>query len=507
VVPAAGLEPLDYTVLVFYFAGVVGLGFLFRKNPTLADYFLAGRSTHWTLVGISIVATLFSAVSFVAMPGEAYAHGLSLYPRSPMVVLVAPLVIWLFLPFYHRSPIFTVFELLERRFNLAARLIGSGIFLLVRGAYVAVVFYASAKAFQPALGLPMTTIIMLVGVIAVFYTYLGGMRAVIWTDVVQFIILFGGILFVLVRLVLSADGGIGGIYSYATAYERGFDLWATQEFYSFSLYERVTLWSMLAYVLVWNSYTYGVDQLTVQRYLSTSNLKSAVRSTVFQFLLLIPFVACFWFVGTALFHHYGMNPAIAPPATVEEDSILCYYITRELPAGIVGLIFGAILAAVMSTVDSGINSLTTSTIVDFYQRLGRKPRTEAAYVSLSKRWVIIWGVFCVASACFIALVSEKANATIIEVTAIWGNLNAVLLGVFLLAMLTRRFTSGCAYAAFGVGSLVTIYVSTVYFYWRPPEERISFLWIGAIILAATLAAGILVGTLLRLTSRYCRNAT
>ncbi len=494
-VPAAGLGPLDYAVLTVYFAGVVGLGFLFRKNPTLADYFLAGRSTHWILVGISIVATLFSAVSFVAMPGEAYANGLSLYPRSPMVVLVAPLVIWLFLPFYHRAPIFTVFELLEKRFNLATRLIGSGIFLLVRSAYVAVVFYASAKAFQPALGLPITTIIMIVGIIAVFYTYLGGMKAVIWTDVVQFVILFGGILFVLARLVLAADDGIAGIYSYATAHDRGFDLWATEEFYSFSLYERVTLWSMFAYVLVWNSYTYGVDQLTVQRYLSTSNLKSAIRSTVFQFILLIPFVACFWFVGTALFHHYGVNPSIAPPPSVEEDSILCYYITRELPAGIVGLIFGAILAAVMSTVDSGINSLTTSTIVDFYQRLGRKPRTEEGYVALSKRWVIAWGIFCVTCACFIALVSEEANTTIIEVTAIWGNLNAVLLGVFLLAMLTRRFAPACAYAAFLVGGFVTIYVSTVFFYWRPPEERISFLWIGAIILAATLAAGLVVGLL------------
>ncbi len=479
----------DVAVLIAYFGVVVGVGFFFRKHQSLSDYFLAGRRTHWLIVGISIIATLFSAVSFVALPSEAYANGLSMYPRSPLVILVAPLVILLFIPFYLRREIFTVFEYLEERFNLPTRLIASGIFLLVRSSYVAVVFYASAKAFQPVFHVPIPVIIIGVGFIATAYTALGGMKAVIWTDFFQFIILFGGILIVLFKLIGESGGGITEIYSFASERQHGFDLWATESFYSFSLYERVTLWSIFAYVLVWNSYTYGVDQLTVQRYLSTKDQKEAAKASFFQFLMLLPFVASFWFVGTALFYHYGMNPSLAPPSSIDNDSILSYYILSELPPGLVGLIFGAILAAVMSTVDSGINSLTTATIIDFYKRLGNVPRSDRAYLALSKRWTLFWGVFSILAACAIAMVSESANTTIIEVTAIWGNLNAVLLGVFLLGMLTKRCSPISIYIAMAAGIFTTVYVSTFMYYQASEEQRISFMWIGAIILGATCVTG------------------
>ncbi len=488
------LTGLDFFVLLLYFLGVIGMGMLFRKNKTLADYFLAGRKTHWLAVGISIVATLFSAVSFVALPGEAYRNGLSLYPRSPLVLIVAPIVILVFLPIYHRAQIYTVFEYLEQRFNLIVRLIASAVFLLVRCSYIAVVFYASAKAFEPVFHIPIPLLILIIGFIATFYTVLGGMCAVIWTDVIQFVILFGGILIVLMKLIVSADMDPGAIYTYASEHQRGFDLWATESFYSFSLYERVTLWSILAYVLVWNSYTYGVDQLTVQRYLSTKDQKSAARAAFFQFLLLLPFVASFWFVGTALFYHYG-HQAAGLPAGVDSDSVLSFYILTELPHGLAGVIFGAILAAVMSTVDSGINSLTTATIIDFYKRLGKAPRTDSEYLILSKKWTVFWGGFSVAGACLIALVSEQANSAIIEVTAIWGNLNAVLLGVFLLGILTKRCTPFSIYTAIAIGVFTTIFVSYTFYYGVPEEERISFMWIGAIILIATCLTGYVAGLL------------
>ncbi len=485
----SALNNWDILVLILYFIGVIGLGIMFRKNETLADYFLAGRRTHWLAVGISIVATLFSAVSFVALPGEAYENGLSLYPRSPLVIIVAPLVILIFLPIYYRAQIYTVFEYLEQRFNLAVRLIASAVFLLVRSSYIAVVFYASAKAFEPVFHLPIPMMIFIIGLIATFYTVLGGMQAVIWTDVVQFVILFGGILIVLGKLIVSAGGDVSAIYSYASEHQRGFDLWLTDSFYSFSPYERVTLWAILAYVLVWNSYTYGVDQLTVQRYLSTKDQKSAARAAFFQFLLLLPFVASFWFVGTGLFYYYGQHPGIAPPPDFDSDSILSYFILTELPPGFVGLIFGAILAAVMSTVDSGINSLTTATIIDFYKRLGKTPRFDSAFLALSKKWTIFWGIFSMASACMIAMISEQANSAIIEVTAIWGNLNAVLLGVFLLGILTKRCTPLSIYASMIAGLFTAVYVPVVHYYHAPVDDRISFMWIGAIILFVTCFVG------------------
>ena len=300
------------------------------------------------------------------------------------IPICTPIVIWVFLPFYHRLRVFTAYEYLERRFNSSVRLASSLLFLLLRGSYLAVVIYAPSLVLSTVTGLELKWTIFIVGGLATLYTLLGGMKAVIWTDVVQATVLFGGLILVTVILALRVEGGVGEIVAAASdggpfRVELGWGTWA-----------EVTLWAVLVNGFFIHLSMYGADQMTLQRYLTTPTLRAGRNSMLLNAVMVVPAVALLLFVGGALYVFYQQFPDRLAEG-LKGDAVLPHFVIHELPAGISGIFIAAMFAAAMSTIDSAINSLSTSTMKDLYQRFVWPEAEERTYLNLSRLFTVFWG--------------------------------------------------------------------------------------------------------------------
>ena len=435
----------DYAAMTAYIGGIVGMGLFFMtRQKSTEDYFLGGRGFHWLPVAISMFASLFSAVSYISAPAEAYNNGMMLFLKSALVLLGVPLAVIIFVRFFRRLSLVTAYEYLERRFDLRVRLLASGLFLLLRSFYLGVVLFASAVALQPATGWSLWFSIILVGTVATLYTTMGGMKSVIWTDVVQFFVLFGGILVVLGVLAAGHSEGLSGIWAYAKAREHTFNQISESSFYSFDPFLRISLWMMIISAVFTKLSLAGADQISIQRYLSTRNEKDATRSLVWGTLLGVPVMFLLFLTGLGLFWFYGTHPDKALPG-MAGDHALARFISNELPPGVGGIIMAAILAAVMSTVDSGLNSLSTCTITDFYSRLLNPDASESRRLGYAKLMTVAWGLFSIVSAALMIWLygaQRGRNPLVIVSEVTLGFFGGILLGVFLLGVLTRRANSG-----------------------------------------------------------------
>lgn len=489
-----GFGLLDYAAMVGYLGAMVGMGvfFMLRQKDT-EDYFLGGRRFHWLPVAISTFASLFSAVSYIAAPAEAYNHGMMFFLSSALIILGLPPAIIIFVRFFRRLSLTTAYEYLERRFDLRVRLMASFLFLLLRSFYLGVVLFASAVALEPATGWPVWLSILLVGVVSTLYTTMGGIKSVIWTDVIQFVVLFGGILLVLGYLASDHPEGMTGIWTYARDRGHTFNgLWQ-RSFYSFDPYERLSLWVMIIYAVFTKLGYAGADQISIQRYLSTRSEKDACRSLVWGTFLGVPVMFLLYLAGLGLFYYYGTHPARAAAGMTGDHALACF-VSRELPAGVGGIIMAAILAAVMSTVDSGLNSLATCSVTDFYDRLSRRRPSEQQKLRIAQAMTLIWGI--VAIVCAVAIIwlfgaTSGKNPLVVVTNVTLGFFTGILLGVFLLGVLTRRANAVGVLvgAAAGLAAALAITVPN-YFCELPPGARpVSFLWINMTGCLTTVAAG------------------
>ncbi len=490
----------DYLAMVAYLGGIVAMGlfFMMRQKDT-EDYFLGGRRIHWFPVAISMFASLFSAVSYISAPAEAYNNGMMLFIKSACVLLGVPAAVILFVRFFRRLSLTTAYEYLERRFDLKVRLMAAGLFLLLRSFYLGVVLFASAVALQPATGWPLWFSIGLVGVVATLYTTLGGMKSVIWTDVVQFVVLLGGILLVLGMIAGRNEGGMSGIWTYAKQHDHTFNQISESSFYSFDPFLRISLWMMIVSAIFTKLSLAGADQISIQRYLSTRNEKDASRSLVWGTVLGIPVMFLLFLTGLGLYWYYGVNPDRAMPG-MTGDLALAHFISNELPPGVGGIIMAAILAAVMSTVDSGLNSLSTCTTVDFYSRFAAEDLPEARKLAFAKMMTIVWGVLAIGSAALIMWLygAERGKNPLVIVSEVTlGLFGGILLGVFLLGVLTRRAGSGGVLIGVVVGLATALGVTAPYYFCDIPSDapRLSFLWINIIGCVTTFIVG--------LSASYC----
>lgn len=437
VVVTPTLALADYVVMGLYFLFVVGLGILFsRKEKDTEEYLLGGRRMPWWVIGVSYMISLMSTISLVAIPGEAYNHGLTRGLMSVMAPFAAIGTFYLFVRFYFRTKTFTPFSYLEQRFDHRVRLLGSLVFAWTRLTYLAMVLYSSSKVFEGAAGWPVWFTVCLIGVIGIFYTTLGGMKAVVWTDFTQFIILLVGMAVITVTISASVDGGVAGIVTYAFEHERGFEGLKNPEFYSFSPYVRLTIWMMVIGIIMEFLFYNSSDQISIQRLLATSSYKQAQKS-MFTFVIIgLPFAAVLWFIGLAVFSYYGQHPDEA--AGLTGDTALFRYIATHLPSPLPGLVISAMLAAVMSTLDSGMNSLATVGTKDVYIQFFRRDASEQQQVLFSRVMTVVAGMFAVGVALLIASVAESIRDTIMEVNTIWGAFSAVLAPMFLIGVTTRK---------------------------------------------------------------------
>ena len=470
------LSPVDLLVVLAYLLGTFAIAWRVRSHQkTTEDYYLAGRSIPWVVVSLSLFATLFSTISFVSVPGEAYKNGALYFLRSPAYLVGLPVAIALFLRYFYTKPRFTAYEYLEERFDRNVRLVGSGVFLIVRGFYAATVLYAASKIFVAFVGFSELQVIVVVGIFSIAYTTVGGMRAVMYTDVFQSIVLFIGLGGVLYKVLAVSHFDVAGIYSFGQAHDHTFGALASGDFYSLSPWVRYTVWLLLIDAFLHPLSNVGADQLTVQRLLSGKGYSDARKALWVKGFMGVGILAALYFIGLAMFRYYNGGGGTLPEG-MGADRVLGHFVITELPAPFPGLLAAALLSALMSTVDSTINSLATVTGEDILVRFRRK--SKLAHVTVAKLLTVFWGAVILGLACFLSTASTQTETTVLEVNNVWATLWHVLLMVFLLAVLTRRITARGVFWGALLGTATNLVLPWVLYYNTPPEARISFAWLG-----------------------------
>jgi len=508
-----GLGTLDFTVMGAYLVLVFILGALFAKQQhTTKDFFLAGRSMGWLPVGISLVATIFSAISFISVPSVVAKYGIILFVGSCWVTLVLiPVVTKVFIPFYCRLKVYSGYEYLERRFGVGVRCMASGMFIVWRICWMALALYVPCLALQAALGSDsmtlLYTLIICLGLLATIYTVLGGMKAVIWTDVAQFCVLFGGMLFAILYISTHVSGGFSGVWAFAKANghtKLTAAIAAPPAFESFwewvKWYFRlpITLPAIIAGTVFPQLGFFSVDQVMLQRYLSAKDELTAKRSFVANAIGIFVLGLVLTTLGMHLYAFYGGQvPEALAEAGSGWDKVLPYFAATEIWPGIAGLIIAALFAATMSSVDSGINSVSTAFLVDFYARIikgQRFPSENEGDVAEEKRQLVLariltlfFGILATILACFV----KEMGDNIIDITnKIVNNFAGPMLGIFLLGIFSRRASS----LGMIIGPIVG--VGTAFVLTAPMKKfgcdweiGVAGWWAAAIGLAVTLVLG------------------
>jgi len=471
---------LNWAVMGVYLAAMVAVGaFLASRQKTTDDYFLAGRRMPWLAVGMSMFASLTSAMTYMAVPGFAHDKNVGIFFGVIVSPLVAPVLVYLFYPFYRRMKVTTSYEYILARYGRAARYAVGCLFILARMGWLGTVIYAPAKALSVVAAMDIRIAICLMGLLAVTYTVLGGLSAVIWTDVMQFVILVGGAIWVAADLVLKVPGGAAGIFQ--TASEMGrFDVFH----WGLDLKQMTAVSAMVSWFLVFTN-DYGTDQVTVQRLLAVPTYRGVVKAIVFNAVNDVLINGLLLFVGLGILAYFVAFPEHKPSIPMDGESMLPYYIVHAMPMGISGLMVTAIFAAAMSSMDSGINSLSTVIVSDFVRPLRQQPRSEKFDVNLARGLTLVIGVV----ATIVALYAASLT-TIIETWAtVMGLFGAPILAVFVMGTLTRRMT----FWGWLVGACAGIGVTS---YLMQPSVEVAWVYRFPFSFATTCVSGYLFSLLL-----------
>lgn len=418
----------NWITLGAYLACMLGIGFYFsRRENTTTEYFLAGKRIPWWAAGLSIYGTQLSAITFMAIPVIVYATNWRLAVGSFMILAIVPLIVKYYLPFFRRLNITTAYQYLELRFDVRVRLLGSLTFILLQLARMGVVLYLPAIAISSVTNMDIFLCIAIMGVFSTIYTVLGGMEAVIWTDVIQVVVLLGGALLSIFIAIANIDGGFSTVVEVGMRFEK-FKLidWSWD-------YTQLVFWVAIIGFFFLNLIPYSSDQVVIQRYLTVKNEKEAAKSLWTNGLITIPGIFLFFGLGTVLFVYYLTNPEKIGSANPEE--LLPYYIVAELPLGIAGLVIAGIFAASMSSLDSSMNSIATAYITDIHKYL--KPGLkDKDYLKLAKIITIIMGVFGTLTAIWIA--ATEVGFIFDFFQKLLGMIGGCLAGVFILAIFSQR---------------------------------------------------------------------
>ena len=472
---STGLQGLDYLVIVVYLGGVLAAGWYFsREQEEQEDYFVGGRQMPWLAVGLSIVATMLSTVSYLATPGEVIQHGVAMaigWAAAPVAFLIVNM---LWIPFFMRLGVTSIYEYLERRFGLVARLTAVGMFVLIlRLCWMATIVLTASRAVAQitheslvdvlgvGISLDQWTLIMLlsVGIFATFYTMLGGIKAVIWTDVAQFIALFLGVVLTLIFVAWHTGTGPIDWWKTTTGGSAGHTL---PPVYSFDITVRNTMLFTVLSAIFWYGCTFIADQVAVQRYLTTPSVKAAGRGNIVNFVADYGVMLLLALCGMALLTYY-MDPAFQteiadgisdPRNKAVADKVFPHFITYGLPVGISGLVVAALFAVAMSSLDSGINSVAAVLTIDVFERLGWNT-SESTRLQLPRAITLTVGLVCTALAWLMMSIPERYN--IIGITARTFNCALGPLGaMFIVGMFVRRVSQTAVVLAAYAGLAVAV---------------------------------------------------
>lgn len=485
------LAVVDWAVIVAYMMAMLAIGWYYsRRAVTTDDYLLGGRNMKPLGVGLSLFATLMSTITYLSLPGELIKHGptmLCMMLAYPFVFLVAG---YLMIPFIMKLRITSAYEILETRLGLSVRMLGSTLFLAMRLAWMAVIIFATTdKVLVPLLDLPpgaTPVLCAILGVITLIYTSMGGLRAVVVTDVTQTLILFGAALLTVI-LVTVKMGDVGSWWPTSTPAH-----WAEFEWISWG--GRASIVGVAVAYFAWWVCTAGSDQMAIQRYLATRDARAA-RSVLVTSLWANTFVnlilaAC----GLALLAYFRANPHLVPDGhtiLTDADTLFPRFIVHGMPAGLSGLVIAGLLAAAMSSLSSGMNSSCSVVTVDFIDRFRRNKETQTDHVRLAKYVSVVVGAIVVALSSGVGMVKGNLLEVAFKVVNL---LTAPLFGLFFMAMFVR-WASAAGTLIGAVFGLATVVVIT---YWKDftGNEAVSFLWAMPISLVVQVAVGMVASAIL-----------
>lgn len=446
-----GLGTINILVIIGYFAVLAGIGIYFsRRQKSTNDYFKGGGRIPWWAAGLSLFGTALSAITFMAIPSKAYATNWSYVLFNIGILFVAPIIVFVFIPFFRKLNITTAYEYLEIRFNAFVRVICSMAFIIFQVGRMGVVLFLPSIALNVVTGLDIFLCIGIMGVCSILYTMIGGIEAVVWTDAIQVIILLGGAIFAVIYISCSLPGGLGETIDIAVANGK-FNLGTT----NFDLKD-ATMWTVIIAACFTHLTTYGTDQSMVQRYLTTSSMKEAQKSVWTNAILTIPATLIFFFIGTALYAYYKIYPENLSISIPNGDAIFPWYIFTQLPTGIVGLLISGIFAAAMSTLSGSMNSAATAYIVDIYSRFLHKGESGNELRAARMATCVI-GIISLSFAFLMATWN---------IASLWDEFNKILGlilgsmgGLFMLGMLTKRANSTGAIIGIVASIMVQLFVA------------------------------------------------
>ncbi|MEM1043633.1 MAG: sodium/solute symporter [Bacteroidota bacterium] len=488
----------DWLVLGLYVAAIVTIGVWANRRQTDTEaYFVGNRGVAWWAAGLSIIATSFSAASILGVPGYAYASDLWYLQYQLGDILAAVIVAVLFIPFFHKvRGLTTAYEYLEARFDLKSRLLGSSLFALTVLLRAGTLLYGAALLFSavvPTDLVPGLTgveeAVVIFGVIAIVYTVLGGISAVIWTDVIQFAIMSAGVIASMAVVVAGTSGGWGDAFAGAAAAGK-LDLVHTEDLTAGTgLLTAVFGYGLLALSL------FGTNQQPVQRYMTVAEPRDAQRALLLGVGAGVVGVTLSLLLGVFLFLFYQEFPALLPDG-LTPDQVMPHFVNTEVPPILTGALVAAVFAAAMSSLDSALNSLAAALTVDFLSRF--RPETpEPSRLRFARAVVVTAGILGIG----IGIYAARTEAPLIDlILSFMGYFAGGLLGLFLLGMLTRRANGHGAFAGAIVGTLVVLMVTENDFglpalYALLGFEPIPFIWSTAVGLGVTMTVGYLVSML------------
>lgn len=442
---------LNWTVLAIYLLAMLGMGAYFmRKEKGAGDFFKGGGRIPWWAAGISIYATMLSAITYMAIPAKAYTTNWTYYPMLWMMLVVSFPVIKYYLPYFRRMNVTSAYEILEQRFNALTRLMASALFCLFMIARMALVLYLPSLALTAVTGIDIYLCIVLMGLVTIIYCTMGGVEAVIWGDVVQGIILVGGAIFSVVYLVANTEGGLTGCLDIAMENDklRLFD-WG-------SSWTQPVWWVCIVGGLANNLISYTSDQTVIQRYMTTPDEKSAGRGILVNGLMSVFVSVAFYMIGTGLYTFYKTHPAELDVTMGQADAIFPFFMMSQMPAGVAGVLIAAIFAATMSTISSNINSVSTAFSIDFFKRF-RKETGDHQLLTVARYASVVSGLTGLVLALFMA--TWDIQSMLDYFNTILGLLTSGLGGLFFMAVFMPRVKGMAALTGFIVGEAVVLWMS------------------------------------------------
>ncbi|MEX0643482.1 MAG: sodium/solute symporter [Pirellulales bacterium] len=477
----------DYLVLSLSLAICVAVGiWVGRGQDTLGDYFLAGRNTHWILACISIIATDLSAISYMGYPGWLYTHDLKFYAGAILTPLAFLLVIIVFIPTFYRLKVFTTYEYLEGRFHPLARTVAAVLFLFQRGVWLAAAIYIPSLAVSTFADLPLMACILVTGLLATLYTMIGGMKAVIWTDLIQFIISMSGLVVIIGALMAAFAWDPVAVWHRAselTASASGTPH-TTLIDWTFDLKTEATVWSLIFFYIIYSMGTYGTDQLVAQRYFTMKTYRDIVKSIMTSSLISIAIVALFSWMGLLLLVYYDRHPELAKTLQ-KPDQILPHFVVNTLPAGVRGLILSAIIAETMSSLSAGFNSFSTVGVMDIYKRYFAPAQSSESHdLLVAKIGTLLSGVISTFAAVWVSTLQTDILQTLLSLAS---KFIGPITGIFLLGIFTRRGNLAGVLAGAAVGLVVAFLIDI-----ESVSTFINWIWTAPLVCIITFIVGYLV---------------